>query len=209
MKEEDKKQIISSVADTIMELPISYKAGGQDFYMYPPSIGISMLVERLLDGKLSPTDAKQGLIGTINAIRKERAIAVKVAALCSFENRKDATKEPLLIAREKEIEKAKDEVLVRIILRFLSYQSEYMRFFKYFGLDREKMDIQRCYSSKDSNDGSILFNCKSIYGTMIDVACERYGKKERQKAGVSADRNVINMDKGNVDKSVLLSLMKR
>ena len=229
------KAILSNVAETIMEMPVGYKADGQTFYMYPPSLGTAMLIEQLTKDELDETPIAGGLFKLLKAMRKNKEIVVKIAAICSFENRADARKAELLNARIGAIKGAKDDVLMQLVLTFAAWTKDVQEFIKHFGLDQEQKYIKRCYDVKNKNDGSLTFNGRSIYGTMIDVACERYGwtmeyvvwgislsnlqmlmadhvvsvymtKKERAKAGVPSDRRVIKMD--NISKEEFIKLRK-
>ena len=234
-KEEKEKSILSNVAETIMEMPIGYQAGGRDFYLYPPSLGTAFLIEYLMKDDIEGLDMQSGLFAMLKAIRKNKALVVKLAAICSFENRADARKAHLLKAREEEISKVSDDTLMQLILHFTAWNGDVQKFIEYFALDKEEKFIKRCYDAKDKNDGSLVFNGKSVYGTLIDVACERYGwsmdyvvwgvslnnlrmlmadhitsvfltKDERQRARVPSDRRTIKMD-GNTDKQQLLALL--
>lgn len=230
------KSILSNVAETIMEMPIGYQAGGRDFYLYPPSLGSTMLIERLLKDIVPEPDAKLGLFGMLKAIRQNKAIVVKIAAICSFENRADALKAHLLKERESEIKGIKDEVLMQLLLHFSAWAQDVPQFIKHFALDKEQEYIKRCSDAKDKDGGSLTFNGRSVYGSLIDVACERYGwpmdyvvwgismnnlqmllndhvvsvyltKKERAKANVPTDRRVVNMDK--MTKEEFIKLRKK
>lgn len=231
------KSILSNVAETIMEMPIGYQAGGRDFYLYPPSLGSTMLIERLLKDIVPEPDAKLGLFGMLKAIRQNKAIVVKIAAICSFENRADALKTHLLKAREEEIKGIKDDVLMQLMLHFSAWAQDVPQFIKHFALDKEQEYIKRCSDAKDKDGGSLTFNGRSVYGSLIDVACERYGwtmnyvvwgismnnlqmmlndhvisiyltKKERAKASVPTDRRVVNMDKMTKEEYIKLRKKK-
>ena len=231
------KSILSNVAETIMEMPIGYQAGGRDFYLYPPSLGSTMLIERLLKDIVPEPDAKLGLFGMLKAIRQNKAIVIKIAAICSFENRADALKTHLLKAREEEIKSIKDDVLMQLLLHFSAWAQDVPQFIKHFALDKEQDYIKRCSDAKDKDGGSLTFNGRSIYGSLIDVACERYGwpmnyvvwgismnnlqmmlndhvisiyltKKERAKANVPTDRRVVNMDKMTKEEYIKLRKKK-
>ena len=46
---------------------------------------------------------------------------------------------------------------------------------KYLGLDKEREDQRRILRVKNKGSNVLSFGGKSMYGTLIDVACERYG----------------------------------
>lgn len=212
--------LLSYVGDAIVELPIEYSVGGQFFCLYPPSLGSTFLMNR-----------------TINKNKVGKELIVEMLAICSFENRADARYNSLLNKRIAEIDKASVEELMPIYAMFDAWKKDQEEFVKYFNLDKEQKYMQRAHEAKDKNSGSLVFNGKSIYGTLIDVACERYGwsmdyivwgislvnlnmlmadkvvnvfltKEESKKAAIPRDRNVLKIDK-NTDIKQILAHLKR
>lgn len=233
------KSILSNVAETIMEMPIGYDAGGHTYYMYPPSLGTAMLIERLLGEEVGGSEKLSGLYNILKELRHNKELVVKLVAVCSFEKRSDALKKDLRDEMERNVRYADDNQLMQLLMLFSAWNKDVKEFTKYFGLDKEQEYIKRCMDVKGKDDYSLSFNGRSVYGKMIDVACERYGwtmdyvvwgisinnlqmlladhithvyltKKERQQVNVpKRDGVVINMDSKNVDKKMLLSLMKK
>lgn len=93
---------------------------------------------------------------------------------------------------------------------------------KHLGIDKEKEWQAKAMRAKNNNN-SLVFGGKSIYGTLIDTACERYGwtleyvvwgisyanlqllladsvtsiylsDEERKRINIPKDRRVINAD---------------
>lgn len=205
--------------DTLLESPIEYKAGEKIFYLYPPSLGSSLLINRHKE----------------QVEHLEDMVYVSLA-ICSFENRADARKRNLLKERIEEIKQASAEELMPIYSMFVSWGQDQERFMKHFHLDVEQRYMKRAYEAKDNDTSSLTFNGKSIYGAMIDVACERYGwsmeyvvwgislinlnmlmtdkvvsvylsKEESRKAAIPRNRNIVKMDK-NMSKEELLAILR-
>lgn len=210
--------ILSNVWDTLIELPIEYKVNGQTFSLYPPSLGCTILINRT----------------TARGITQEDLV-YEMLAICSFENRSDAVKHSVLRNRINELKQASIEELLPIYTMFAEWGQDQEKFTKYYHLDTEQRYMQRATQAKDRDGGSLVFNGKSIYGTLIDVACERYGwtldyvlwgislinlnmlmadkvvsvylsKEESKKAAVPQNRNIVNMD-GQLSKEQLRAIL--
>lgn len=65
-----------------------------------------------------------------------------------------------------------NEDIATLILACLMYDKTLL-FIQYFGIDKEQERMSEVIKAKD-NKNSFSFGGKSIYGTIIDAACERY-----------------------------------
>jgi hypothetical protein len=209
------------VWDAITELPIEYKVGEKIYYLYPPSLGSTLLINR--------------------ANKRDREnredIIYEMLAICSFERRKDACKPSLLNKRIEELKRASVNELMPIYTMFSEWGNDQDKFTKLFNLDVEQRYMKRARDVKGSDSSSLVFNGKSMYGALIDVACERYGwsmnyvvwgismlnlnmlmedkvvsvyltKEESKKAAIPQNRNIIKVDK-NMSKEELLAFLNR
>ena len=210
--------ILSNVWDALIESPIEYKVNGQLFYLYPPSLGTTMLIN-----------------SATNRIKEHNDLVYEMLAICSFENRADARKCSVLRKRVEELKQAKLDDLISVYMMFKEWGEDQDKFIKHFQLDIEQRYMKRAHDAKDKDSGSLVFNGKSVYGTMIDVVCERYGwsmeyvvwgisllnlnmlmadkvvsvylsKEESKKAAIPQNRAVVKMDK-NLSKEELLAFL--
>lgn len=215
---DDKDIILSNVWDALIELPIEYTVNGQLFYLYPPSLGSTMLIN-----------------SATNRIRNQEELVYELLAICSFENRSDARKRSVLNRRIEDLKQASVDELMPMYMMFKEWGQDQERFIKHFQLDIEQRYMKRAYDAKENDGGSLTFNGKSVYGSLIDVACERYGwsleyvvwgislinlnmlmadkvvsvyltKEESKKAAVPQNRAIVKMDK-NMSKEQLLAFL--
>lgn len=214
----DKEIVVSNLWDTLIELPIEYKVNGQLFYLYPPSLGSTMLIN-----------------SATNRVKEQSDLVYEMLAICSFENRADARKRSALNARIEELKQSSVDELIPIYMMFNEWGKDQEKFIKHFQLDVEQRYMKRAYDAKDKDSGSLTFNGKSVYGMLIDVACERYGwsmeyvlwgislinlnmlmtdkvvsvylsKDESRRAAIPHNREIVKMDK-NMSKEQLLAFL--
>ena len=211
---------LSYVGDAVIELPIEYKINDKIFCLYPPSLGSTLLINRAVEKN-----------------KGEKELIAEVLAICSFEKRSDARYVSKLNERAEEIGKAEITKLMPIYSMIAEWNKDQGKFIKHFRLDIEQRYMKRAHDAKDKNSGSLTFNGKSIYGTLIDVVCERYGwtmdyavwgislvnlnmlvadkvtsvfltDKENKRAAIPQDRDILKIDKNTDIKQILAHLKK-
>ena len=118
----------------------------------------------------------------------------------------------------------KDDIAVLLVTILTMDKSDAIM--KHFGMDAESNRLSKVIKAKGESKSTIDFGGKSIWGTMIDSACERYGwtfdyvlwgisfsnlklmlsdhiktvflsEAERKKAHISTDGVVIRADNGD------------
>lgn len=176
MSEEEKKAIEADIADTIMERPQGFLVSGRRFYLYPATLGKSYLVFRLV-GSLGIDTGIAKANSYMEALRlchEKKGTVCRILAYHTI-NRKeelfdaDTVKDRCdFFARELD-----DESMARLLITVLA-GTDMSRFITHLGIDRERERLAKAMEAKNDS-GSSTFGGKSIYGTLIGPACERYG----------------------------------
>ena len=174
--DEAPKDVLSDVTNAILEMPTYYQVSGHDFYLYPPSLGVTMLMaEAMKRYKFDEAIASGSIIGLYKLFREQKEVITHILALCSFENRKDATKQNLVQERIKELKGIDANDGVALVMHALNYNADYDEFVKHFGIDEEYKQRKKVYKIKEENSSGMTFGGLSIWGSLLDAACERYG----------------------------------
>lgn len=178
MKPEEKDIIDFEVVEAIMEKPISFTLDGRFFYLYPPSLGISFLTERII--KRIEIDMallqENELLELMRVAETYRNDCLRLIAIHSFSRRSDSVLEGQVKKRMEELEELSASDIGSIIKGILYWSTLYDKFVKRFYLHKEKERRKRIQDYKDKKqEGGVAFGGKSIYGVLIDFACERYG----------------------------------
>lgn len=217
----DKEEIIKfNLWDALLESPVEYKVKNYNFVLYPPSLGNSLLISRYAEMLNNPED-----------------MVYYSLAVCSFENRKKSRMASRVRKRVKQLKSVPIDELMPIYTMFVAWGQDFEKFIKHFRLDVEQRYIKRAHDAKDNDAGSLTFNGKSIYGSLIDAVCERYGwtmeyvmwgisllnlnmlmndkvisvflsKEESRRASIPRNRDLVKMD-NNISKEDLLAFLKR
>ena len=173
---EDRELIEMNIADTIIGRPIGFKVGSRSFFIYPPTLGKTYLLARLLKA-LGANDKIVSLNPYMEALRlckEKKDVVCRILSYYTLNRKEDVLSNSKVDYWSKWFErKLDDEELATIFVLILSGDNteEYV---KYFGIDKERQERRRIADVKKDNS-SITFGGNSTYGTLIDFACQRYG----------------------------------
>lgn len=175
---DDKLNIDHEVIDAILEKPIPFTIGdGRFYYLYQPSLGISLLAGQLLQ-ELHLNQQVMAFSKQLELLRvcaEQRELVLRIVSLHTFSRRSDILREERLLARIEELQTLKASDLAALLVAILSWDDRQERFIKHFQLDRERRTRQQIHDFKKKKGGSITFGGRSLYGSVLDAACERYG----------------------------------
>lgn len=177
MSEKD-SHIQNEVIDAIIDKPIPFTIGdGRLYYLYQPSLGVSLLAGQLLQD----LQLKQEMLlmnkqtEILRVCAEQRDLVLRIVSLHTFARRSDVLQENKLQARSKELEVLAVSDIATLIVAILAWDGRQEKFIKYFGLDKERRTREKIYNYKKQKGGSMTFGGHSVYGSMLDAACERYG----------------------------------
>ena len=173
---EDNKFMEMDIADTIMEKPIGFNIGNRCFYIYPPTLGKTYLLARLFN----ELDVNDKIISTnpymeaLRVCQTKRNVVCRILSYSTFFKRKDLFNNRKVNGRaEYFCNNLNTEELSTLFVLILTGDNV-ESYISYFGIDKERSERKRIASVKKDNVG-LTFGGNSIYGTLIDFACQRYG----------------------------------
>lgn len=222
---ENETNIEQIITDTLLEKPITFTLDGHFFYLYPPSIGVSMLSKSILEGfTLNKSLATlNSSLALIEAVETKKNDALRFIALHSFKDRELVLQEELVVKRIEELSGIKTPELIALCTAILDWNTWQDKISKHFALDKQQEKREKVSKAKEEDRNSITFGGKSVWGSLVDYACERYGwstqyvmwgvsmlnlnlmmsdcvnsvyltDKERKKLHISTDGVTINAD---------------
>lgn len=221
---EDKKLIDMNIADTIIERPHGFKVNQCQFYLYPVTLGKTYLISRLVEclGINLEIIKANPYMEALRLCQEKKEIVCRILSYHTI-NRKDELFDCNLVQGRcdffcKELD---DDSMAQLLVMVLP-EGDISTYVKHLGIDKEKEWQAKAMKAKKDNN-SLVFGGKSIYGTLIDAACQRYGwtfeyvvwgisyanlqllladsvtsiylsDEERKRINIPQDRNVINAD---------------
>lgn len=172
----DNDIIAMDLADAIIERPYAFDADGIRYFLYPPTLGKTVIIERHIAelGFDFEIASESPMIEALSVCMSNAEGVARIIALHTCKDKGELFDGELIEHRTKSIKNAASAEELASVLVLLLTRYGTSHFIEHLGLDKEKQDIERVRKCKKTK-GSYTFGGKSIYGTVIDYACERYG----------------------------------
>ena len=151
------------LTNAILEKPIPFTLNGRYFFLYQPSLGVSLLAGQLLqqlqiNPQLYSTNKQMEML---RVCIDQRDIVLRIIALHTFSYRSDVLREDRLASRIKELEKLEAADVATLLVAILSWDGRQEEFVKHFKLDRERKTREKIHPQVC--DGSAL--CRATWGS--------------------------------------------
>lgn len=170
------QQISTEVRDAILEKPVPFSLNGRFFYLYQPSLGVVMLTESLLHElkDLNSTMVANTQQAILAMCKNNRHEMVRLVAYHTFKQRSEVMDEQKVRKRIKAFAKMDNTELATLFAIIIQWNTIVGNFIKEFRLDKERRMREKIQAVK-SDSSNVTFGGKSMYGSLLDYACERYG----------------------------------
>lgn len=176
-KTKEERFIETDMEDTIMEKPIPFRVGKRRFFLYYPSLGKMFLIGRLMRTiGIDAFSSSQRLKSTTRIeVEEYRDTVCRLLAYSVLRTRQEIQNEDRVKEAQDYFRKNLTEEDSVKLLSAIFGMWDVSRFIKYYGLNREAAVRARVMRAKNKDGGGISFGGKSLYGSMIDTLCDRYG----------------------------------
>ena len=168
--------IVEQFTDIVMEAPHGFSAGERTYYLHPMTLGKLMLMQRQLEaiGIDEERLARIPMIEVIAIVNLHRESCLRVIAFAIAKGKDECFDVRHL---EKTIKALSadltNEDIATLLLTILAYDNT-QEVMSHYGIDKE-LDELNCVARAKGDKGSLSFGGKTIIGTLVDAACERYG----------------------------------
>ena len=162
------------LAATIAEKPHLVEIDGKYIAFPPMSLGQSLLAGEAAKnigidiGSISPFEA------VLRVVSEKKDAVCRYLALRSFHAKNKLLNEREIEERMRLFDSIEGEELATLLLVLLTDTDNTPAIIKHYGIDKEQENMGKALKAKKDN-GSLTFGGRSIYGQLIDRACERYG----------------------------------
>lgn len=170
------KQTEMNVADAIIEKAIRFNVGKQKYCIYPPTLGKTQILKNLYLG-LDVNAQLLSLNPLAEAIRisKENPdVVCQIIAYSTFNDKNSIMNTEKVFQRAKTLKEHLTIEDLATLLSLILSNDKTDEFIKYFKIDADK-ELRERISRVKGESNSLTFGGKSIYGLLIDFACQRYG----------------------------------
>lgn len=176
------KDIEQYIADAVMERPYGFSVNDMHFYLYPVTLGKMYLLQRQVDS-LEINDKILNADVSMEALRLVRNKREQCLTIICYHTCRTPEElfDPFFINERKNLfdKEMSEEDIAALMLIVLTSDKTKM-FITHLGIDKEKDRLAMVMKVKNKgNKNNLTFGGKSIFGSMIDAACERYGWTKR------------------------------
>lgn len=177
MQDTDEKALNETLADAVMDRPREFFIDDRRFCLYSPTLGVSLMLERHLaalgvDGEVL---ANNPSIEALRIVSKKRKEVCYILAILSFRRFKSLSNSKSLERRAWIFSsQLSDDELAQLILIALS-EPKAETLINLSGIAKEQEEQSRIVRHKNRDGHTLSFGGRTIYGTLVDAACSRYG----------------------------------
>lgn len=220
-----RENIDLDIIDAIIEYPRAFEVAGKWLYLYPVSLGKSLLLSknfRALEIRLEYLKTLPTL-EIFRIVNQNKEAICRIIAIYTLKTREEIFDMPTVTKRQKFIfDNFSIEDMIEVLMIAAS-ETASQTFIKHLGLDKERKELEKISKIKNDKGNSVSFGGRSLYGSLIDAACQRYGwsyeycvwglsynnltmiladainsvyltDEERKKVRITRDRTRINAD---------------
>lgn len=172
----DMEELGIIISNTLTDMPIGFDTEHAHVNIYPTTLGMMYLTSQLVDSLELDKELLQAdpFLEALRVANTKRETCCRLIAYHSL-NTKNEILDSKCVSRQTELifkECSNEDIatLLIIILKANSYQT----IAKKTGMEEEAKRMAKVNAAKKS-ENSFIFGGKTIWGTLIDAACERYG----------------------------------
>jgi len=173
----DKDNLNEALADAVMDRPREFFIDTERFEQWSPSLGMSLMLERHLsalgiDNKIL---AKNPAMEAMRLISAKRIEVCRILAILSTRDRRHLDRSEWIERRAQFFSKnIPDEDIAKLLLMAL-IEPKAETLISLSGIAKEQEEQSRIARHKNREGHTLSFGGKTIYGTLIDSACSKYG----------------------------------
>lgn len=170
------KHIEVNISDAVVQVPIRFKIGEKEYALYPPTLGKIQLLKKIyLSLELdSVVLGENPLIGIMEICKEHPDSVCRLIAYSTFSD-KTSILDVKKVYRRASFFRANTSVEDQATILSIIFSIDKTEdFIKYFGIDSDR-ELKAKIGKIKGDGNSVTLGGKSIYGLLIDFACQRYG----------------------------------
>lgn len=169
--------------DAVIERPFVFKASGEIFYLYPITLGKMYLLQIILEQIGIKGDNLQKNINLefLRVVNEHKENICELLSYMTARNDYYSVFDMAAFEKRKEVFMNLDDDEIASVFMIIMTADKTSTLIKENEIDKEIEDMHKVMKVKSQNDkNSYTFGGKTTYGSLIDVAMERYGMTKKQ-----------------------------
>ncbi len=165
----------NKIIDTFIEKPIAFSVNKKVMYLYPLTLGKMYLLSQYIKRLNLDTDHIKSnfYLELLRVVRENKNTCCEIIAIHTCKNKREVFDALHLRKKINAIAKA-DEDEIAALLSLVLNTEDVSLYKNELGITKDQEELNKVLAAKKETN-SMTFGGVSIYGTLIDKACERYG----------------------------------
>lgn len=170
------KELGTIIANVLTDTPIYFTIGEKRLCVYPPTLGKMYLISQILDSLGINKDnlSINPFLEIMRVVKAKRKECCKLLAYHITGKREDLLDIEWMEKMSGYLNRITDDEDLTTLLVVILNESSLENIVSMTGIDKETERMSKVSAAKDIKS-QYVFGGKTIWGSMIDVACERYG----------------------------------
>lgn len=169
-------EIGTTVAMVLTDMPLGVQIGKRHLFLYPQSLGRLYLTSQIIESlEIDQDNLKtNALIEALRCVKNHRHECSRLIAYHTLHKKSDMLNTRIVKARENIIfNNCDDDDIATLLITILS-DNKQREIIEHFEMDKESERMAKINQAKDTKN-QYVFGGKTIWGSLIDAACDRYG----------------------------------
>lgn len=168
-------KLAMTITKVLTAQPTCFSIRGERYALHPPTLGVVFVTAPLLEDLQIRREAitENPIYEALRVVKFHRGTCCRLLAYHTLRGKKLLTSQSAIDKRSASIEEFNDEDIATLLLAVLNDNSV-DEIVKGTEMDKEAREMSKVNKAKDSKN-SLTFGGKSVWGNLVDVACERYG----------------------------------
>lgn len=165
------------ITNILTDMPIGFTVGNEHYCLYPPTLGKIYLTSQLTSLLQIDTELLRvnPILETMRIVSEKKDMVCRLIAYHTLKTQEELTNSSIIDERASSLAKSLDaEDTATLLLSILKESNSIEEAIHLLGIDKETERMAKVNQAKD-NKGTYIFGGKTIWGALIDAACERYG----------------------------------
>lgn len=172
----DKEQLEAIVTSVLIDQPVGIQVRQYHFNLYPKTLGKMYVTATLMksldiDKKMVAIDP---FLEIMHIVSVKRDMCCRLLAYHTLQTKEEILDNSNVTARQELLVKILDNEDIATLLLNIFRDNTLENIIKGTEMDKEAKRMARVNAAKKSKN-TFVFGGKTIYGSLIDAACERYG----------------------------------
>ncbi len=165
------------ITNILTDMPIGFTVGDKHYCLYPPTLGKIYLTSQITSLLQINTEllSVNPILETMRIVKEKKDMVCRLIAYHTLKTQEELTNSRIIDERTSKLSKCLDEEDAATLLLSILKESNYVEeAIHQLELDKEAERMARVNAAK-KNTNTYIFGGRTIWGSLIDAACERYG----------------------------------